>query len=157
MRLWHKDLIPYLPRQQLLSQWRECCCIAKNITVNGTPNHLLVNKILKYHPEQFYLYGYWVYAEMVVRGYNVDFSKFDQWFSDERMVPELSRDLRGVYILDDSLVGKEIFPGWHNDIYLRECLYNLEEKFNCGGIGDAEWKMILGKFGDKFDLIKRKE
>lgn len=25
MRLWHKDLIPYLPRQQLLGQWRECC------------------------------------------------------------------------------------------------------------------------------------
>ena len=41
MRLWHKDLIPYLPKQQLISQWRECCCIAKNIADNGTPNHLL--------------------------------------------------------------------------------------------------------------------
>ena len=48
MRLWHKDLIPVLPRQQLLSQWRECCCIARNIVENGTPNHILVNKILDY-------------------------------------------------------------------------------------------------------------
>ena len=46
MRLWHKDLIPYLPRQQLLGQWRECCCIAKSIHDKGSPNHLLVNKII---------------------------------------------------------------------------------------------------------------
>jgi uncharacterized protein (TIGR02328 family) len=31
MRLWHKDLISVLPRQQLLGQWRECCLIARNI------------------------------------------------------------------------------------------------------------------------------
>lgn len=31
MRLWHKDLIPYLPRQQLIAQWRECCAIAGSI------------------------------------------------------------------------------------------------------------------------------
>ena len=39
MRLWHKDLIDVLPRQQLISQWREICCIAKNIAEKGTPNH----------------------------------------------------------------------------------------------------------------------
>ena len=48
MRLWHKDLITVLPRQQLMAQWRECCCIIKNITEKGTPNHLLVNKIMNY-------------------------------------------------------------------------------------------------------------
>jgi len=45
LRLWSYQLLPYLPRQQLLSQWRECCCIAKSITEKGTPNHILVNKI----------------------------------------------------------------------------------------------------------------
>ena len=48
MRLWHKDLIAFLPRKQLLGQWRECCAIARNIAVNGTPNHVLVNKVLDY-------------------------------------------------------------------------------------------------------------
>lgn len=43
MRLWHKELIPYLPRQQLIAQWRECCAIASNLASKGTPNHLLVN------------------------------------------------------------------------------------------------------------------
>ena len=31
MRLWHKDLITVLPRQQLIGQWRECCSIAKKL------------------------------------------------------------------------------------------------------------------------------
>ena len=57
MRLWHKDLLPYLPKQQLVSQWRECCCIAKNISVSGTPNHILVNRILEYPERHFVCYA----------------------------------------------------------------------------------------------------
>ena len=56
MRLWHKDLIPFLPRMQILGQWRECCLIAKSISENGTPNHILVNKIMDYPIEHFYRY-----------------------------------------------------------------------------------------------------
>ena len=48
MRLWCKDLIPYLPKLQLLSQWRECCAICSNIANKGTSNHILVNKIMNY-------------------------------------------------------------------------------------------------------------
>ena len=48
MRLWHKDLIPYLPKEQLVSQWRECSSIAGAIIKNGTPNHGLVNYVLDY-------------------------------------------------------------------------------------------------------------
>ena len=48
MRLWHKDLIPVLPRQQLLSQWREVCGIARDINAEGTHNHLLVNRVSNY-------------------------------------------------------------------------------------------------------------
>ena len=40
MRLWHYKLIPYLPKNQLLGQYRECCAIIKNIADNGTPNHI---------------------------------------------------------------------------------------------------------------------
>lgn len=28
MRIWHTDLIKVLPREQLISQWRECSSIA---------------------------------------------------------------------------------------------------------------------------------
>ena len=38
MRIWHCGLIKVLPRQQLLSQWRELCSIyAKE------DNHMLIN------------------------------------------------------------------------------------------------------------------
>lgn len=69
MRLWHKDLIPVLPRQQLLGQWRECCAIMSNIAKKGTPNHVLVNKVMDYNHDHFYTYALHVKDEMRKRGY----------------------------------------------------------------------------------------
>lgn len=37
MRLWHKDFIKALPREQLVTQWRELSAIAGAIQKNGTP------------------------------------------------------------------------------------------------------------------------
>ena len=133
MRLWHKDLISVLPRQQLLSQWRECCCIARNISINGTPNHILVNKILDYPIIEFIIYTSKVHEEMTVRGYKCDWSKFMQWLNPS--------------ILEIPL--EYIFKGWHNNRYLKQCLYNLQEKYDCGGISDKEWYRICQFVVDK--------
>lgn len=65
MRLWHYQLLPYLPRLQLISRWRECCCIAKNIAEKGAPNHILVNKIMDYPIDHFVEYSCNVCMEMV--------------------------------------------------------------------------------------------
>lgn len=64
MRLWHKDLISVLPRQQLLGQWRELCVIMSNIAKKGTPNHMLVNKVMDYDPREFFAYANAVKMEM---------------------------------------------------------------------------------------------
>ena len=56
MRLWHKDLIQYLPDLQLKGQWRECALIADALAKNGTPNHLLVNRVTEYPLEDFWIY-----------------------------------------------------------------------------------------------------
>ena len=129
MRLWHKDLIPVLPKQQLIAQYRECCCIARNIAVNGTPNHLLVNKVLDYPPEHFVHYTGMVHEELIKRGYKCDWNKFEQWmhcFPDGRC----------------KHFTNAIFDGWHNDRYLIQCYYNLQEKHDCGGIPEDEWWKI---------------
>lgn len=126
MRLWHKDLIPYLPRQQLLGQWRECCCIARNICVNGTPNHALVNKILEYSEEHFLGYCKLVYNELLARQYKADWSKIDKYFCSST-IPKYKA---------------AIFCFWHDDKYLTQCYYNLEEKHDCGLIQDSEWQVI---------------
>ncbi len=133
MRLWHKDLIQILPKNQLLSQWRECCCIARNIKVHGTPNHILVNKIMDYGIAHFYSYTKLVYLEMKKRGYKVDADCFKKWTTDS------------CFWWSGYCVDKEkIFVGWHNDRYLTQCYFNLQEKYDCGGISEEEWLKIGG-------------
>lgn len=46
MRLWHKDLIKVLPKQQFLGQIRELTAICKDIQTKGKTNHILINKIM---------------------------------------------------------------------------------------------------------------
>lgn len=131
MRLWHKDLIPVLPRQQLIAQWRECCCIARNIEVNGTPNHILVNKIMEYPIEHFIYYTLLVYYEMLKRGYKCDLGKF------EKHCNGLIREE-----ITDKVEYNTLFSGWHNNHYLLQNFYNLQEKYDCCGIRHVEWRKI---------------
>jgi uncharacterized protein (TIGR02328 family) len=134
MRLWHKDLIQILPKNQLLSQWRECCCIARNIAINGHPNHILVNKIMDYDIAHFYSYTKLVYLEMRRRGYKVDANCFKKWAG-------YSCFWWSGYCVDKA----HIFEWWHNDRYLTQCYFNLQEKYDCGGISEEEWLKIGGK------------
>lgn len=130
MRLWHKDLIEVLPRQQLLGQWRECCLIAKCIQEKETPGHILVNKVMDYPIQEFINYTGLVYKEMSNRGYKVDWGKFICH------IPNKEKH-RLLYQGRD-----KIFKNWHNDRYLLQCYHNLQEKFDCGGITQEEWKRI---------------
>lgn len=130
MRLWHKDLIDSLPRKQLLGQWRECCAIIKNIKEKGTPNHLLVNKIMDYDLKHFYTYGLYVFIETEHRDYKCNLRKFDQYFKGGKIVKTFD----------------ELFDGWHNERYLDQCFYNLQEKFDCGGMSEEEWEKVSNKY-----------
>lgn len=140
MRLWHKDLIPYLPRQQLLSQWRECCAIAGSIAKKGTPNHLLVNKIMKWPIDYFHFYTSYVIDEMKKRNYKVN---------DKSIINfTINQPTFNLYYCAIHRTGINIYPDWHNERYLKQCLFNLQEKYDCGGIPENEWKRIEEKFGE---------
>ena len=120
-----------LPRQQLLGQWRECCAIAKSIAEKGTPNHVLVNRIMEYPISHFWCYGYLIYIEMLWRRYSPDCMRFEKWFNT----------------LDFNVPTKdELFSNWHNDRYLHQCLANLQEKYDCGAIPEEEWELITDKY-----------
>ena len=146
MRIWHKDLIPVLDRQHLISQWRECCCIAKNISEKGTPNHILVNRIMAYPLYHFTAYSKYVADEMIKRGYKCDYSKFCEY-----IIPAV----RNTTYSWENVSYETLFCLWHDDRYLRECIYNLEEKAICGGIPYDEWKLIYEKYKKKYDLWGR--
>lgn len=129
MRLWHKDLIPVLPDKQLLGQWRECCAIAKNIAEKGSPNHILVNKIMDYPLYHFYNYGVIVACEIDRRGFKCDFyNKFSHYFTFPYETKRIDKSL--------------IFANWHNDRYMTQCYMNLQEKYDCGGIKAEDYDKI---------------
>ena len=130
MRLWHKSLIPVLPREQLVAQWRECSAIAGAILKNGTPNHILVNKVLCYDLSHFIQYSKNIRAEMTKRGYRTMDSVMEK-------IESLPHDP-----LSTSWADPFLFEGWHNDRYLKQCYYNLQEKYDCGGITPADWIKI---------------
>lgn len=129
MRLWHKDLIPYLPDLQLKGQWRECALIADALAKNGTPNNLLVNRVAEYPLDHFFTYCKVVELEMFHRGFEVKNN------SRARVFYRPWRYFFG-----------EFFDGWHSKEYLRICMSNLAGK-HIFGIGkpritDEEWKRL---------------
>ena len=132
MRIWHKDLIKVLPREQLVAQWRELSAIAGNLNTKGTPNHILVNKVLDYPIDHFISYAFHVRAEMTRRGYRTMESVWNKIYCTRET------DYGEIEILPI----EELFPGWHNYRYLTQCYYNLEEKYDCGGISEEAFQKI---------------
>jgi uncharacterized protein (TIGR02328 family) len=141
MRLWHKDLINVLPREQLVAQWRELSAIAGNVNTKGTPNHILVNKVCDYPRDHFISYAFWVRQEMTRRGYRTMDSVWNKIYCTRET------DYGEIEILPI----EDLFPGWHNDRYLEQCYFNLEEKYDCGGVAQ-EWfeKIQAIYFGKKY-------
>lgn len=77
MRLWHIDLIPYLPKSQLLAQWREL-----NSIYAKQDRHILINYIYDYNRHYLKAYSDKVIAEMRRREIKIrDLSKYDAYFS----------------------------------------------------------------------------
>ena len=129
MRLWHKDMLTVLPREQLVAQWRELSAIAGNIQTKGTPNHILVNKVLYYSFDHFISYAKELRDEMTVRNYRTMDSVWNKIVAlkpDWQEVPHCN-----------------LYFGWMNDDYFKVCYYNLYEKYTCGGIREEDWKNIM--------------
>lgn len=128
MRLWHKSLIPVLPREQLVAQWRECSAIAGNILTKGTPNHLLVNQIMNYDLSHFISYAWYIREEMTRRGYRTMDSVWNK-------ITSVRKNWEMIPIED-------LFYDWMNLTYLTICYMNLYEKHLCNGINDENWDPI---------------
>lgn len=128
MRLWHIDLIPVLPIQQLVSQWRELSAIAGSIQKNGTPNHILVNFVLDYDYNHFISYAAEVRSEMNKRGIRTMNSVWDK-------ITSLKVDW-------NQLPHEEIYKYKMNPEYFKICYWNLKEKYLCGGIKQEDWIKI---------------
>ena len=133
MRLWHRFLIPYLPRQQLLGQHRECCALRGK---GWGKKHVTVDYVFNYATERLVAYHFLVMEEMKRRGYNPDpvwmnvnwrgtvLGEEDGWAN-----PGLVLDLCNASC---------IYPE-HNNEYLQECIDNLRGK----GVDVSEMEELL--------------
>ena len=157
MRLFSKDLIPYLPDLQLKGQWKECALIAGALAKNGTPNHLLVNKVTEYPLEDFWIYCEDIACEMKKRKMVVKEDTFEK-------ILENLYDWKGVFFMSPSRFQNArfcgVFRGWHNKEYLRVCMANLYEKYRFGvgksKISQEEWDRVLKGYknitGEEWEL-----
>ena len=136
MRLWHQSLIPYLPRQQLLGQHRECCALRGR---GWRRPHTTVNYVWEnYTPSRLVAYHYLIMNEMKARGYHPD----PIWYNVNWRGNTLG-EVNGwvAQKIVDVLVDKnEILYKEHNDKYLEECLENLKSKgIDLYGINGTGW------------------
>ena len=107
MRLWSYQLLPYLPKSQLLAQWRELNSIFKK-----QDKHILINYIYNYPKEYLWIYTVAVVDEMDNRHIKIGkWDNYENYFKDITSAPENLRFAE------------------HDDEYLKICYYNLKEKY----------------------------
>ena len=87
---------------------------------------------MEYPIEHFFIYCDSVYEEMCFRGYKCDPNGIMKYADD------LGFDIRKRY----EVCYLDIFSDWHNDRYLRQCYFNLQEKYDAHGIEEWEWSRI---------------
>lgn len=133
MRLWHIDLIEVLPDKQLKGQWRELNCF---FVLDKMISHLLINFVYKYELVDLFRYSTSVLSECRKRGYRINAKKMTSYFE-------------AANILGHGVFYNRPFAGKMTDRYLRQCYYNLQEKYDCGGMSEEEWKRIEDKVGGK--------
>ena len=129
MRLWHYKLISVLPNKMLVSQWRECLAI-KRQWEKGTLKHRLVNYVMNYNKDFFLSYVFDIMGEMNNR--DINFQK--KYWNEIRNFG----GMLGCYHYEE-----------HNDRYLKQCYYNLQEKYDRGIITKEEWNKILEKIEEE--------
>ena len=116
MRLWHYKLLGYLPKSQLIAQWRELNSIYKK-----QDNHILINYVYEYDKERLMLYSDMVIRELSFRGARVkSLDNYNEYFKDT------------FYSFKTKSRFENPFINHHNDRYLLQCFMNLQEKYDRG-------------------------
>lgn len=135
MRLWHKDLLPYLPDRQFKGQLRELVAIMREWRDKGKTNHLLINRVMDY-PKSHLLNYFLSYASEYEYRYDKPVS--------EKIFDEFA-DFCGEYKPIQS-----VFYDWHDFLYAQLCMTNLFEKYIYGKgnsqITDSEWATLRRGF-----------
>ena len=136
MRIWHIDLLPYLPDLQFKGQLRELVAIMHDWRDKEKTNHILINRVMDYPKSELLLY-FETYASIHALRYNKLLSQhYYEEFREFAYGSKIS--------FNPNL---ELFDGWHDKEYLRCNMANLYEKHEFAKgksrITDEEWQRLL--------------
>lgn len=133
MRLWHYQLLPYLPDAHFKGQLRELVGIMHDWKDKGKTNHILINKVMEYPKEDLGGYFLEYQREYQMRGM--------------RIKPTIEFEF---FKFCNGSANKPPFDEWHNKEYLRVCMANLYEKHHFGigksRITDEEWETLCSGY-----------
>ena len=128
MRLWHYKLIPFLPKSQLLAQWRELNSIFKK-----QDKHILINYVYEYPKVDLLEYTFLVIYEMNKRNYKIkSFENAYNYFQDLLCSSIFKENYIPNEFIDGFKSERNLFTNHHNYRYLKQCFYNLQEKYDRG-------------------------
>ena len=125
IRIWHQKLIPYLDRQRLLGQHRECAALRGK---GWGKKHATVDYAFTHDPALLVAYHYLIMDEMEKRGYHPDkIWKNPNWRGSTLGEDTWISDSKYEEIYESAKQGNMIYPE-HDDVYLQECINILHEK-----------------------------
>lgn len=128
IRLWHYKLLPVLPDRFIVAEWRECLAI-KRQWEKGTLKHRLVSYVMDQDKATFLCYVFDIIDEMKKRGIKYQ----EKYFSEIFKFCDV--DFSEVYPYN-------LHYTQHNNRYLLQCYYNLEEKYDRGIVSFDEFQKI---------------
>lgn len=144
MRLWHYQLLPYLPDVQFRGQLRELVAIMHDWRDKGETNHILINRVTNYSKQDLVSY-FLIYRKEYQTRYSKDVSRKTLYeFLDFDQPKDIVRP----------------FAYWHDNKYLRVCMANLYEKYHFGlgksRLTDNEWQRLSDGYksitGEKYQI-----
>jgi len=136
MRLWDYRLLKVLPDKMIVSQWRECIAI-KRQWEKGTLKHRLVSYVKNYNKKYFLNYVCLVLQE---------FEKRNIKYNNKYLF-----EIRDFCLDNGAIVSYNLMYQEHNDRYLKQCYYNLQEKADRGIIAKEEWQKIEDLIGGEIE------
>lgn len=136
MRLLHYELLPYVSDKCIIGQWGEL-----NTIITKHTDNIMINYIRDYNPIELLNYMSLVYLQMRKRNIPVYNTKvmidyyakyFPDEFSEYDCVDDIVEDLlvKAIQIDNTNNFGDGLFPREHTSLYLLQCYFALQEKYN---------------------------
>ena len=140
MRLWDYRLIPVLPNAQLKAMRYEIGDMVKQYPK-------IKNRLVSYANDYDIKYLYSLFEDVLDE---FDKRKINH---NKKYDDEIEKTVKEKSHFQFSYLNLNLYYEEHNDRYLKQCYYNLEEKADRGIISEEEWEPIQN-FWEKF--IKEK-